>query len=269
MKKMKLQKLIFIIILITLTIIVLSKSVLAVTIGDYEFDTDDSGANTSAVQRISNKVLGVIQWVSILLGVIVIAVIGIKFMMGSVEEKSQYKKSMTPLVIGIIVVMGTTTITKTLFNLFNATGIDSIDVSSLTNEQIKNYYKKYNIQSDFFKELIKKIKEEEGYMGNTNLQIILGCYQSCDKIYGNINKKNLLNVYLDEYVEGKKVDTSNEEKKFEEIFNNVFDYFTTNTGTQILNNQMKSYDHWEIAIEAWNRGLVVREYTDDNFLGVK
>lgn len=39
-------------------------------------------------------------------------------MMGSLQEKAEYKKSMIPLVVGVIVVMGATTIAKLLFSTF-------------------------------------------------------------------------------------------------------------------------------------------------------
>ena len=39
-------------------------------------------------------------------------------MMGSLEEKAEYKKSMIPLIVGIIVVMGATTIANVLFKTF-------------------------------------------------------------------------------------------------------------------------------------------------------
>jgi len=40
-------------------------------------------------------------------------------MMGSLEEKAEYKKSMIPLIIGIVVVMSATTIAKLLFDTFS------------------------------------------------------------------------------------------------------------------------------------------------------
>ena len=52
---------------------------------------------------------------------VVIAVLGVKYMMGSLEEKAEYKKSMIPLIVGIVVVMSASTIAKLLFDTFSIT----------------------------------------------------------------------------------------------------------------------------------------------------
>jgi len=39
-------------------------------------------------------------------------------MMASLEEKAAYKKSMIPLIVGCLVAIGATTITKFLFGIF-------------------------------------------------------------------------------------------------------------------------------------------------------
>ncbi len=45
------------------------------------------------------KILGVIQTVGSLMSVICLIVLGVKYMMGSVEEKAQYKKTLMPYFI--------------------------------------------------------------------------------------------------------------------------------------------------------------------------
>lgn len=74
--------------------------------------------DSSSMQAIAGKILGFIRNVAIIGGVVIIAILGVKYMMGSLEEKSEYKKSMIPLIIGIIVVMSATTIAKLLFDTF-------------------------------------------------------------------------------------------------------------------------------------------------------
>lgn len=273
---MKLQKLIVIIALITLMIIMLSKSVLAVTIGDYAFNTDDSGANTSDVQRISNKVLGVIQWVSILLGVIVIAVIGIKFMMGSVEEKSQYKKSMIPLVIGIIVVMGTTTITKTLFNLFNSTGIDSVDVSYLKTQytsnlnsedkqMIKYYYEQYNIQAKFYLALLDVLATETTDQQELHsIQLLKESVKVCE---GDCNQGQLARQYggqSGETAEQRDMAIEKAQQTIRDILKNV-----DHKKLQDTLNNMQAGKYRTIAIAAFNNGLIIDNPKDNDFLALK
>lgn len=73
---------------------------------------------TQSMQDLAGKILGFIRNIALIGGVVIIAVLGLKYMMGSLEEKSEYKKSMIPLVVGIVVVMSATTIAKLLFDTF-------------------------------------------------------------------------------------------------------------------------------------------------------
>ena len=73
----------------------------------------------SEFNEIAGKILGFLRNASYIIGVIVLVVLGIKYMMGSLEEKAEYKKSLIPLVVGVIIVMGATTIATFLFNTFD------------------------------------------------------------------------------------------------------------------------------------------------------
>ena len=77
--------------------------------------------DTGGILQIAGKVLGFLQWIALVGGVIIIAVLGVKYMMGSLEEKAEYKKSMIPLVVGVVVVMGATTIANLLIKTFTVT----------------------------------------------------------------------------------------------------------------------------------------------------
>lgn len=50
--------------------------------------------------------LGVFQVIGSVLAIICLIVLGIKYMMGSVEEKAQYKKTLLPYFIGALMVFG-------------------------------------------------------------------------------------------------------------------------------------------------------------------
>ena len=73
---------------------------------------DDAGLTTKAGQ-----IMGMIRNVSIVAAVIIIMVLGVKFMLGSVEEKAEYKKSFMPLIVGIVLVVSATTIASFIFNM--------------------------------------------------------------------------------------------------------------------------------------------------------
>ena len=61
--------------------------------------------------------MGLIRNISVVASVIILMILGVKFMLGSVEEKAEYKKSFMPLIIGIILVVSATTIATFIFNM--------------------------------------------------------------------------------------------------------------------------------------------------------
>lgn len=73
---------------------------------------DDGGLASKAGQ-----IMGLIRNISVIAAVIIIMILGVKFMLGSVEEKAEYKKSFMPLIIGIILVVAATTIASFIFNM--------------------------------------------------------------------------------------------------------------------------------------------------------
>lgn len=69
-----------------------------------------------AINNVTNTVISWIWYFSIIAAVIVIMVIGLKFIIGSTQEKAEYKKSLIPLVVGALLVVFATTIVKILFS---------------------------------------------------------------------------------------------------------------------------------------------------------
>jgi type IV secretory pathway VirB2 component (pilin) len=64
-----------------------------------------------------NKILSVVRTIGILISVITLAVIGIKYMVGSVEEKAEYKKTMIPYLIGVFLIFSFTTFPQLIYNI--------------------------------------------------------------------------------------------------------------------------------------------------------
>ena len=77
---------------------------------DFEPPSADDPAGATRLRNIGNDIIGALQIVGTILSVIVLVVLGIKYMFGSVEEKAEYKKTMVPYVIGAIMVFGITNI---------------------------------------------------------------------------------------------------------------------------------------------------------------
>lgn len=67
---------------------------------------------------IGGVILGIIQVVGTAIGVIVIAIIGIRYMIGSVEEKAEYKKTFGYYVLGAVLLMGAVNIASIVYDIF-------------------------------------------------------------------------------------------------------------------------------------------------------
>lgn len=71
---------------------------------------------SSNIQTIGGKILSIITIIGIVVSVIVIAGLGIKYITGSAEEKAEYKKSFIPLLVGMILLLGASSIANFLVN---------------------------------------------------------------------------------------------------------------------------------------------------------
>ena len=78
------------------------------------------GTETTAsgsVTTLGNQIIGIITTVGVVVAVVVLLVLGIKYMMGSASEKAEYKKTMIPYLVGAILIFGASAITKVVVSL--------------------------------------------------------------------------------------------------------------------------------------------------------
>ena len=110
-----------------LGIIVLVTFMIAITFSTYSMAVNPediasqlsgtpSGAQGS-VTGIGNQIIGIITTVGVVVAVVVLLVLGIKYMMGSAQEKAEYKKTMMPYLIGAVLIFGASTITKVVVSI--------------------------------------------------------------------------------------------------------------------------------------------------------
>ena len=86
----------------------------ATSIGNVTIEPNTS--NAGDITKVGNKLMGVLQVIGILTAVIILMVLGIKYMMGSAEEKAEYKKTMMPYIIGAILIFAATTIANAIYS---------------------------------------------------------------------------------------------------------------------------------------------------------
>lgn len=101
--------------MLILTVFIFSTSVFANEINISNLKAEYTG-DTTEMTTIAQNVMGLIRNIAIIAGVIILMVIGVKFILGSAEEKAEYKKSLIPLVVGIVIVISATTLVSFIFN---------------------------------------------------------------------------------------------------------------------------------------------------------
>lgn len=68
------------------------------------------------IQNVGNRIIGIIQAVGSIIAVIILLILGIKYMMGSAEEKAEYKKTMLPYLVGAVILLLASNIVGAIFN---------------------------------------------------------------------------------------------------------------------------------------------------------
>ena len=79
--------------------------------------TQDTATGASKLQDIGNAIIGAIRAIGTIVSVAIFAVLGIKYMTGSVEEKAEYKKTMVPYLIGALLLFGITSLLGIIVNV--------------------------------------------------------------------------------------------------------------------------------------------------------
>lgn len=79
-----------------------------ITGGDSFLDSGkkDTKVNYGELKKTSSEIYNILLIIGIAIAVLTASILGIKFMIGSVEEKAQIKDAMIPFIIGCIVVFG-------------------------------------------------------------------------------------------------------------------------------------------------------------------
>lgn len=107
--------LILAIMLITITTNVFAATGTMMKPSDIE-DNVKYGTDTTLKEK-AGKIIGMLRNISVIIAVIILTVLGVKYMLGSVEEKAEYKKSFMPLIIGIVLVVSATAVASFIFNM--------------------------------------------------------------------------------------------------------------------------------------------------------
>ena len=79
--------------------------------------TGTASSAQGQVTDIGNQLIGIITTIGVVVAVVVLLILGIKYMMGSASEKAEYKKTMIPYLVGAILIFGASAITKVVVSI--------------------------------------------------------------------------------------------------------------------------------------------------------
>ena len=123
---------------ISIIAILITTMLLSITTTIYAEDDITSGftekfapGDITGVTEAMNKgkvIVSTLQTIGGIVAVVGLMVLGIKYMAGSVEQRAEYKKTMIPYLIGIILIALTVTIVSLLYQITNQIGSEKVVV---------------------------------------------------------------------------------------------------------------------------------------------
>ena len=148
--------------------------------------------------EMGGNIISVIKYVGIIIGVVIIAVIGIKYMLGSIEEKAEYKQTIMPFFIGAILLISTPILLEVIFKTMGTNAPDSVadvatkisheivegekEPSELTNTELLAIYSNNQIERDIGTGLRK---------GKTIKEIVAEMSEDKQKIYNEVHARQI------------------------------------------------------------------------------
>lgn len=87
---------------------------------DFGMNVERLTGNQTALESTKLKdtgdyIFSIVTSIGVVVSVIIIAVLGIKYILGSVEERAEYKKTLMPYLIGATLVFGASTIATIIY----------------------------------------------------------------------------------------------------------------------------------------------------------
>ena len=76
-----------------------------------------SSEDANVITGRVNSIIGVIVTVGVIISAITLCILGIKYMVGSVEERAEYKKTMIPYIIGAVLLFAASSVVGIIANI--------------------------------------------------------------------------------------------------------------------------------------------------------
>lgn len=69
------------------------------------------------IANVGKNIVSILSTIGVVVAVIILLVIGIKYMVGSASEKAEYKKTMIPYLVGAVLIFGASAIAKVVVSM--------------------------------------------------------------------------------------------------------------------------------------------------------
>ena len=79
--------------------------------------TTPTGDAANTIKSLGGKVIMIASTIGSIISILVLLIMGIKYMMGSVEERAEYKKTLLPYIIGAILVFAASSIAQIIYQI--------------------------------------------------------------------------------------------------------------------------------------------------------
>ena len=104
-------KIISIVLVVIMVLLSISNIVLATDVpGQIQTIGKGNSTDTTKISNFGATLVTILQTVGVAAAIIILLILGIKYMMGSAEEKAEYKKTMIPYLIGAALLFGASAI---------------------------------------------------------------------------------------------------------------------------------------------------------------
>ena len=115
----KVQKIASLLILVVMLVTITTNVFAVFTPGDVK-ETDPNGIQT--VKDYGNQIVGGLKVIGVIASVVVLVFLGIKYMIGSAEQKAEYKKTFIPYLVGAALVFAGAVFADGIYDFFSTFG---------------------------------------------------------------------------------------------------------------------------------------------------
>lgn len=116
----KLTKILSVLMVVIMLTVAISPVVNATTLNPNSVKPNDNTTAGNKIVSVGGSILGIVRSVAIVAAVVIIAILGVKYIVGSTEEKANYKKAFMPYIIGILLVVAATQIATWIWDFGNS-----------------------------------------------------------------------------------------------------------------------------------------------------